>query len=163
MQASRSLRRTVLCKNAEQTINVGAFWMETLKLCSYSGWKTMIDTKKLAYKKQAGLAARAACKFDISHRFLILYHLSSPFVSRTSELQNRISHAQPETVGAVQKEMENNARAIRHVIKIAIFPSRRPATETEKWIWRYLRWKSCVSLWSKITRACFHRDKKWRH
>lgn len=146
MQASRSLRRTVLCKNAEQTINVGAFWMETLKLCSYSRWKTMIDTRKFAYKKQAGRLG-----FKRIHRLLILYHLSSPFVSRTSELQNWMFHAQPGTIEAVQKEMENNARAIRHVIKIAIDGQQQ---KLRNGIGRYRRWMCCVLLWCEITRAC---------
>lgn len=59
----------------------------------------------------------SSSKFD----FLCFINFSSP--SKLSELQIRISHAQPDAgeIEAVQKEMEINARAIRHVIKIAIF------------------------------------------
>lgn len=82
------------------------------------------ENVELLRSYSGGGRRRFACKKNLFFeqiRFLCFINFSSP--SKLSELQIRISHAQPDAgeIEAVQKEMEINARAIRHVIKIAIF------------------------------------------
>lgn len=132
--------------HSKQTINVGVFWMEALKICSYS------LGEKFAYKNWSLFIAfnTLHCQFDIRNRFLYIYHLSSLLLCALENLKIVSDYFQERRPTWRAEEMKINACAIKHIIKIGIFPRRWMATLKNCLTCKWKHKATCILLWGEI-------------